>query len=153
MITLASTLGKTTIKLELEATTGASALFEVASLLRDDERVKDWPTLLEALGDTTNCIVDEPASAICLPHARTDAVRAMVIAAGRSPRGIVFPNSVKPVRYLFVIGVPKAMASEYLRIVGALMRILRQDDVERELRTCATPAEFQAILAEEEMKL
>jgi mannitol/fructose-specific phosphotransferase system IIA component (Ntr-type) len=152
MITIANTLRRSAINLELEADTPASALYEVASMVRDDDRVKDWEALLDGLGGTVNCVVDEPASALCLPHARTDAVRTMVMSAGRSREGIAYPGTEKPVRYLFVIGVPKAMASDYLRIVGALMRILRQDGVERQLRSCATPADFQTILANCEMK-
>lgn len=153
MITIGSTLRPATVTLELKATTPASALHEVAAMVRDDERVKDWEALIEDLGDTVGCVVDEAGSAICLPHARTDAVKAMVMCAGRSPEGIVYPGTEKLVRYLFVIAVPKAMAPEYLRIVGALMRILRQDAVERALRNCGTPAEFQEILKNSEMKL
>lgn len=153
MITIADTLQESAIELDLKADTPASALFEVAALLRENDRVNDWNGLFEELGGTSECVVEEPESALCLPHARTDAVRSMVISAGRSANGILYPKVKKPVRYVFVIGVPEAMAAEYLRIVGALMRILRQDDVEHRLRTCETPTEFLSILADCEMKL
>src|SRR5439155_11576496 len=99
------------------------------------------------------CIGGESSSAICIPHARTNGVSAMVMSVGQSRPGIAFPESQGKIHYIFTIGVPVALAADYLRIVGALARIFRDKGAEKELRQAKKGEDFVAILARREMKL
>ena len=56
-------------------------------------------------------------------------------------------------RYLFCIALPPEMASDYLRIIGLLARIVKAPASEEQLRKAATPEEFVAILTRLEAKL
>ena len=51
------------------------------------------------------------------------------------------------------IAVPTALAADYLRIVGLIARVFKDPEVEEQLRTVQTPAEFIEILARAETKL
>ena len=64
------------------------------------------------------------------------------MAIGRSIEGLRFEGCVAPVRYIFCIGVPKALATDYVRIVGLLARILKQPKTEAALRDAKSPEEF-----------
>ncbi|MES2310449.1 MAG: hypothetical protein V4507_16470, partial [Verrucomicrobiota bacterium] len=59
--------------------------------------------------------------------ARTDHLKGMVLAAGRSADGVFFENAKSTVRLIFVIGTPRRMATEYLSVVGGLARLLRDE--------------------------
>jgi nitrogen PTS system EIIA component len=154
MITIADTLDVDHVRLQVSAATPEEAIEEVASLLHDDVRVLDWPRFHAALQAHPPCRVgDEGGFGICIPHARTDAVSEMVMSAGRFEKEVAFSDCSLPVRYVFCIGVPQALAGDYLRIVGALMRLFTNAETERMVHTAATGAEFVAALSRLEMKL
>ena len=151
MITIQDVLLPKHILLDLKATASPGAIYEVAESLRGDERVLDWETLYEGLRDGNSCVVNESGYGMCIPHARTGGVSAMVMAAGRSEEGIVFESPAIRVHYIFVIGVPEAMAADYLRIIGALARIVKSPKTEAALRAAATRQEFRDLLAAGEL--
>jgi mannitol/fructose-specific phosphotransferase system IIA component (Ntr-type) len=86
---------------------------------------------------------------VAFPHARTDHVKRLVLAVGRSRSGVNFENGGENIHFIFVIGTPRRMVTEYLALVGAMARILRQDEVREKLMQVKTPEEFLAALAED----
>lgn len=143
MISIADTLRPERIRLSLAATDRDAAIRETATLLQAAQAVLDWDTLLIALLRNAPCLSEQDDDfAITLPHARTEAVNTMVMSIGISSAGIIFPDCEKPVRYVFCIGVPQAMATDYLRIVGLLTRILRDPASEGMLRTTTSASEL-----------
>jgi len=154
MIALADTLKPECVNLDLESTTAREAIDATSSLLRGQLPVLDWDSLSAELHKSTPCLTEAGGSfAICLPHTRTDAVATMVMSVGISRKGIRFSGCDLPVRYLFCIGVPKAMANDYLRIVGLLVRILKDPATEARLRSAQTGGEFVDRLTALESKL
>src|SRR4051794_10237944 len=140
MITIPDALGADHLILGLHASNADEAIAEVAGLLRDDPRVVDWTAFYKELRAHVPCRVTDAGSfAICLPHARTEAVTELVMSAARVTTPIPFSGSKTPVRYVFCIGAPKAMAADYLRVAGALMRILSDPAAEERLRTATDP--------------
>jgi mannitol/fructose-specific phosphotransferase system IIA component (Ntr-type) len=153
VITIVDTLRPANVNLNLQSTEIGDAVYDVAQLLRDNEHVLDWKALYDGLRGGDTCIPAGDNLEICIPHARTNCVNAMVMSAGRSKDGIRLPSSKNRVHYIFVIGVPIAMAAEYLRIIGALARILKNRETEAELRAARNGQEFVQILRERELKL
>lgn len=143
MISIADTLEPDRVRLSLNSTISSIAIDEVAAALRNVSEVLDWDELHAGLHRSAPCLAETGGEfALCLPHARTDAVTSMVMAVGRSAKGVQFKGCGAPVRYIFCIGVPKALANDYLRIVGLLARILKQPKTEQALRNAQTPIEF-----------
>jgi PTS system nitrogen regulatory IIA component len=154
MISIADTLSLDRIRLQLDAADGTAAILETANLLRNVPAVLDWPSLYAGMLKAAPCLSEQGSDfAICLPHARTEAVSGMVMSIGRSLNGIAFSASPSRVRYLFCIGVPQALAQDYFRIVGLLMRILRSVTMEEPLRRAKTPKDFLNHLSALEAKL
>ena len=154
MISIADTLTADRIGLALEASDHRAAIRAVADLLQSAEEVLDWEELCESLRGSCPCLAEGGGDfAICLPHARTDTVHAMVMSAGRFDDGIAFPGCAQRVRYVFCIGVPRALESDYLRILGLLARVLKEPEAEGVLRHAETPADFIACLSALEAKL
>lgn len=143
MISIADTLEPDRIRLSLNSSISSIAIDEVAATMRNVPEVLDWDELHAGLHRSAPCLAETGGQfAICLPHARTDAVTSMVMAVGRSDAGVKFQGCEAPVRYIFCIGVPKALANDYLRIVGLLARILKLPRTEQALNSATTPVEF-----------
>ncbi len=154
MITLADILPAAHVSLELAAITPAAVIDEVAALVKSDVAVVDWSALLTGVHASAPCLPEtEGGFAICIPHTRGECVSTMVMSVGRSTAGVIFSSVELPVRYIFCIAVPRALAADYLRIVGLLARVFKDPAAERELRAAETPADFIALLSRREAKL
>ena len=143
MITIEDILLPKHILLDLEADTQPHAISRVAELLEKDSRIKDWERFYTGVLVGSSPMANENGSGICIAHVRTNAVSGMVMAVGRALKGIPGDeNDGTQVHLVFVIGVPAALASDYLRIIGALARIFRTGKGETALLTAKTPIEF-----------
>jgi mannitol/fructose-specific phosphotransferase system IIA component (Ntr-type) len=154
MIHIEDTLRPEHVLLGLSASSLEAATEALLAPLHDDERVLDWPAFHEALRKHPPCQVwDNAPYGIYVPHARTDAVSGMVLTAARLAADTVFPECMKPVRYVFCLGVPQAMAADYLRIAGLLMRIFTDESTEETLRTAQNGETFLSALENLEVKI
>jgi len=153
MITIGDILSPKHILLDLASDTHVRAVAKVSELLEPDERVKDWESFYKGLLAGCACMANENGSGICIAHVRTQAVSAMIMAVGRSVEGIALEGEAMRVRLIFVIGVPVALASDYLRIIGALARIFRTAKGEEALLSAETPEEFLERLCTLEMEM
>lgn len=135
------------VVLALRARDRAAAIEEVLGQIRGDDRVANWERLRAAVIERDAPAVEQDGVAVCIAHGRTDAVNGLVVAAGRSAEGLVFPEVVSPVRLVFVAGIPSAMSSEYLRLVGAIVRVCRDSAQIRELLDAADGEAFVESLA------
>ena len=151
MITIDDILRPHHVALDVTASRLEEAILNVASLLRDDERVLDWPGFYDSLKTSSPCLETDSGADICIPHARTDHVSSMVMSVGRLKQGV--GSGARTIRYIFVIGVPVALASDYLRIIGALARAVKRKSAERKLAAATTGDAFARILAKAEVEL
>jgi mannitol/fructose-specific phosphotransferase system IIA component (Ntr-type) len=154
MTTIGDLLHPDHVALDVRATESKAAIDEVAALMKNDPAVLDWEALAVEIHAAAPCLT-EPAGgfALCIPHTRGECVNAMVMSAGRSESGIAFPGVALPVRYIFCVAAPQALAADYLRIVGLLARVFKDRQTESSLRAAATPADFIELLSRREAKL
>jgi mannitol/fructose-specific phosphotransferase system IIA component (Ntr-type) len=147
---ISSLLKADQIKLKLESTKRTAAINEVAQLVQANPAVVKWEGFYEELlareRVESTCLGNE----IAFPHARTDHLKGMVLAIGRSPEGVFFENCNQIVRLIFVIGTPKRMVTDYLSVVGGLARILKEPTVRASLINATTTEEFIQRISEAE---
>jgi mannitol/fructose-specific phosphotransferase system IIA component (Ntr-type) len=141
------------IVLHLQSTKRTAALNEIARLLDGHPQVANFAGFYEELLardrlDTT-CL----GNGVALPHARTEHVREIVLAVGRSDAGIVVDQAGEIVRLFFVLGTPKSKPGDYLAVVSALCRILRDPANRAAFLAAATPEEFITAVRAAEEKL
>jgi mannitol/fructose-specific phosphotransferase system IIA component (Ntr-type) len=149
MIRLRDTLRSENVQLAIDARSRVEAVHRVAELLRSDTRVKDWQEFYRALKDGAG--KTDLGSGLALPHARTAAVNDMVMAFGRLVAPVEGDHG--PIRFVMVIGIPKTMDAEYLRLVGILMRVFRSDELRTELEQAKKPAKVLDIFEQGETEL
>jgi mannitol/fructose-specific phosphotransferase system IIA component (Ntr-type) len=100
--------------------------------------------VLERVMLSSVCIAPE----VALPHARTSAVNRIVLGVARlAAPGVGFDSEHPGVRLVFLIGTPREQVDAYLKLVGALSRLLRRDGALARLLASRTEDEFRAVLA------
>ena len=152
-VRLSSLLDPARIQLHLESTKRTTAINEVAKLLETHPNVANFPSFYQELLarerlDTT-CLGNE----VALPHARTEHVKKIVIAVGRSDTAVHFENCDQNVRLLFVLGTPKSNPGDYLMLVGSLCRLIKDAPNREALLAAPTPEAFIATVKSLEDKL
>ena len=151
---LSKLLDPSRIALNVQSTKRTVALNEVARQLDGHPNVTNFQgfynELLARERLDTTCLGNE----IALPHARTEHVKKIVMAVGRSAAGIHFENSNQTVKLMFVLGTPKSNPGDYLQVVSVLCKIFK-DSANREALTNAATAEqfIQTIVTAEEKLL
>ncbi|HEX4085938.1 MAG TPA: PTS sugar transporter subunit IIA [Chthoniobacteraceae bacterium] len=132
------------ILLDLTATDKNEAILEVAGIVRAERDVTNFGGFCEELLARDELRSTAAGYGVAFPHARTDAVRDLVIAAGRSAAGVRFGGET--VNFIFVIGTPREKVSDYLVVVGGLARALRAEKTRVALAAARTPEEFITVL-------
>ena len=147
---ISSLLKPEQIKMELTQQKRCNAINEVAQLLQSNPNVTNFAGFYEELlareRIESTCLGNE----IAFPHARTDSLKGMVLAVGRSTGGVWFENSSQNVKLIFVIGTPKRMVTDYLSVVGGLARLLKDATTRESLLTVQGVDEFIATLTKAE---
>ena len=152
-VRLSNYLEPSRILLDLQSTKRTAALNEVAKLLETHPNVVNFAGFYQELLarerlDTT-CLGNE----VALPHARTEHVKKIVIAVGRSTAGVHFENCDQTARLMFVLGTPKSNPGDYLMLVGSLCRLIKDEPNRAALLAAPTPEAFIATVRELEDKI
>jgi mannitol/fructose-specific phosphotransferase system IIA component (Ntr-type) len=133
MIRIRGTLLPENIVLNLDVQSRAEAVQKVTETLRADFRISNWEEFLRALRAREAVGKVTLEFGLTLPHVRTSAVTKMLMAFGRIT-GPVLDNKV-PIQFVILVGIPGTMDSEYLRLVGMLMRVFRDEKLRCKLIT------------------
>jgi fructose-specific phosphotransferase system IIA component len=148
---VAGLLRPNAIILDLQARQKVDALREVAGLLQKAGCVSNFEAFFGEILDRERVSNTALGHDVAIPHARTEQCSEILIAVGRSPVGIDYEaKDGQTVRLIFLIGTPKQMVTEYLRVVGNLARLLRQDQLRESLLTVPDPASFIKLIEQAE---
>ncbi|PTX91716.1 PTS sugar transporter subunit IIA [Opitutus sp. ER46] len=130
------------ILLRLESTKRTAALHEIASVLEGHPDVANHRGFYDELLARDRLDTTSLGNGVALPHARTEHVKKIVMAVGRSESGIPFEANGETVRLFFMLGTPKTKPGDYLAVVSALCKLLRDPADRQALLNAATPQEF-----------
>ena len=144
---ITSLLSADAIQLELQSRQKIPALREVAELLAHSKCVGNFEAFFNEILQRERVSNTALGHDVAIPHARTDQCSVILIAVGRSREGVDFEaKDGQPVRLIFLIGTPKQMVTDYLRVVGTLARLLRQDELRQRLLDAPDTATFIKII-------
>jgi mannitol/fructose-specific phosphotransferase system IIA component (Ntr-type) len=147
MSILSTSLLPKEIQLHLRATDPRDALEELLSTLRSDHRVRDVEKLRAALIATPKREISQTSPCpMFLHHGRTESVSTLVLAVGRSAAGFTLGSTDQKTHLLIVAAIPEAMNNEYLRILGAISRVCREEETLKSLLAAEDTSSFLAIL-------
>ena len=145
-VILADILDARNVTLELQAKRRDEALREIVATMAADERLAARDGFLAEVIAREEVQTTFMGNGVAFPHARTDLVERIILGIGRSSDGVPFSESGARAHLIFVIGVPRRMATDYLVCVGALARITKAEGTRAELATTESAEEFVEIL-------
>ena len=149
-VKIAALLKTEAINLNLQARQKPDALREVAGLLAQGRRIADFEAFYAEILERERVSSTALGHDVAIPHARTEQCSEILLAVGRSTAGVDFESKDGPIRLVFLIGTPKQMVTEYLRVVGNLARLLRQDALREKLLAAPDAGQFIRLLDEAE---
>lgn len=137
-------LKENNILLDLKGQTKEEVIRELSKLLKEEKNIVDFDGFVSAVFTREKMASTGIGYEIAVPHARTDTVEDVVIAFGRSQKGINFDSvDGKPVKLVFLIGTPgKKRVSAYLKLLAHLSRLLKKGDLRKRLLEVSTPKEI-----------
>jgi mannitol/fructose-specific phosphotransferase system IIA component (Ntr-type) len=144
MMRFRAALESAQIVLDLEAATLAEAIRKLAETLRSDPRVGSWRDLVAAWEAKASSHVVPVRTGVVFIHTRTKAVSDLVMSFGRLHTPV--PDDGELIGFIFLMGIPTAIDAEYARLVGALMRVLRDQRLCEAFHDAKRPEDVQAIL-------
>ena len=150
---ITSLLDPSRITLQLQSTKRTAALNEIAKRLDGHPEVANYAGFYEELLARDRLDTTSLGNGIALPHARTEHVKKIVMAVGRSDNGIVFDDKGEIVKLFFVLGTPKTKPGDYLAVVSALCKILKDPADRATFLQAGSPEAFIAAIAAAEAKL
>ena len=153
MISIRQILQPGHVNLALSSSETGTAVGEVLASLSGDIRILQWNALKDAILQRNAPAIDAAGCGIIIAHGRTDAVGSLVMAVGRSNEGFPSNDTQKNVRLVFVAGIPSALNSEYLRVVGTIARLCSKPELVQKLLSAASPSAFIEILCSGETRL
>jgi mannitol/fructose-specific phosphotransferase system IIA component (Ntr-type) len=151
VVNIADLLQANFINLNLSAADKDAAVKAVAHMGKDHPDIEDFPSFCRSVYEREAAGSTSIGRGIAIPHARTDVCKHMVLIVARLHDGILFDEKdLEPVRFIFLVGTPKRMVTDYLRIVGSLARCMKDDAFRKKLQEASTPEEFIEIFKAKE---
>ncbi|MED4532756.1 fructose-specific PTS transporter subunit EIIC [Metabacillus fastidiosus] len=140
-------LTKNAIKLQLESNSKINVIHELAELLDDAEKLVDKERFTEAVFEREDQSTTGIGEGIAIPHAKTDAVKSVAIAFGKSEEGIDFESfDHEPSRLFFMIATPEGADDIHLKALSRLSLVLMKSEVREKLIFAKTVEDVLAII-------
>ena len=128
------------VNLDLHSSERDEAVRELAGLLVPSQSVD---VFVKSVLDREIVQSTAVGYGIAFPHGRCDSCSSILIAVGRHASGVDFnPLDDEPVRLIFLFSTPIGLGADYLRIIGALARLVRLPSVRADLLSAVDPAAF-----------
>ena len=131
------------IEIGLDATDKWDAIEKMVSLLAESESVNDRNALLSAMVEREHTMTTGLGHGVAIPHALTDGVSKMVVAAATLKTPIDFESlDMQPVSIVFAIGCPMERGRDYMILLSQIARLFSNEDFRETLSRAESPEDF-----------
>ncbi|MBA4602152.1 PTS fructose transporter subunit IIABC [Thermoactinomyces mirandus] len=145
-------LSRETLIMELEGSTKAGVIDELAEKLDKAGCLEDKKTFKEAIWARESQGSTGIGDGIAIPHAKTGAVKKPAICFGRSTSGIEYDSlDGKPARLFFMIAAPDEADEAHLETLSRLSVLLMNEDFRKRLLQAASEEEILKTVRNQEV--
>ena len=135
------------ITFELKGTDKDSVIRELVELASKSKLVRDKDDLLKDIQERENLVTTGVGYGVAFPHAKTKAVKGIVITFGRADAGIDFDAmDKKPVHLFFLIAAPEDAIGAHLNVMARLSFLMKSEENRQKLLKVKSPGELLSIL-------
>ena len=144
---LSELLNPAAISLTLKARTKPEALAELVELLERAHGFQSDGEILDRVRKREDMMSTAIGLGVAIPHGKAGAVTRMAAACAVCPEGLDFGSDDGALTHLFVLFVsPENRATEHVRVLANISRLLKEESVRNELRAAASPEAFLAAM-------
>jgi PTS system nitrogen regulatory IIA component len=153
MATLRDLLRDDLILEEIEAVDKQGVIHEFSRLLKTTGRIKDAEECIRVLLERESLGSTGIGDGVAIPHAKLHLFPEMVVAFGRSSKGVDFQSlDAKPVHLFFLLVTPDDRPGEHLKALARISRILKNPVLRENLRAASGRHELKRLIFEEDNK-
>ena len=135
------------INFNLKGKTKNEIITELVDLAAKSKLVKDRDELYQAVIEREKLVTTGVGYGVAFPHAKTKAVKGILIAFGRSSAGVDFEAmDKKPVHLFFLIAAPEDAIGAHLNVMARLSYIMKAEKVREKLMQTQSPKELLEII-------
>ncbi len=132
---------------DLQGQTKEELIVELVDLTAKSSLVRDHDELLAAVMEREKLVTTGVGYGVAFPHAKTRALKGIVIVFGRSEVGVDFESmDKKPVHLLFMIAAPEDAIGAHLNVMARLSYIMKSEKNRERLMRAKTAGEVMLIL-------
>jgi fructose-specific phosphotransferase system IIA component len=135
------------ITFDIKAKTKREAMEELVDLAGRSNMIRDRRELLEDILAREELVTTGVGYGVAFPHAKTGAAKGIVIAFGRSDKGIDFEAmDHQPVNLFFLIAAPEDAVGAHLNVMSSLSFMMRSEDNRAKLKKASSPGDVLALM-------
>lgn len=139
------------ISTELSSNKKVEVLAELVDLLRRVQPDLDAAELLAVLIDREELGSTGIGDGVAIPHGKLKGLDRLLMAFGRKQDGIDFDSmDNRPAHLFFLLLAPESEATLHLKALARISKLLRKEDVRRQLLDASDPATLLNILSQED---
>ncbi len=153
MVTIRDLLQDELIIEEIAATDKMGVLREFARLLRATGRVQKEEELVRVLSERESLGSTGIGNGVAIPHGKLHNIPEMIMAFGRSSRGVEYQSlDAQPVHLFFLLVTPDDQPGDHLKALARISRILKNPVLREGLIQASQRQELQRLIYEEDGK-
>jgi nitrogen PTS system EIIA component len=138
---------------EIKATDKIGVIREFAGILQATGRVTDAEALVRVLLERESHGSTGIGDGVAIPHGKLSFISNMVVAFGRSSRGVDFQSfDAKPVYLFFLLVTPDNKPGDHLKALARISRILKNPDLRENLKRTSDRQELKRLIYEEDSR-
>jgi len=132
---------------DLQSSSKDDVIKELVELASRSKLVRDKALLLDEVQKREKLVTTGVGWGVAFPHAKTKAMKGIVITFGRSDRGVDFgAMDQKPVHLFFLIAAPEDTIGAHLNVMARLSFLMKSQDNRERLLSAKNPGEVLEVL-------
>ncbi len=136
---------------DLKANEKRAILDEMVTELAEHAAVLNRERVLEVLLEREQLGSTGIGHGVAIPHGKLKGLDNVVVAVGRSRRGVDFDSTdEKPVYLFFMIVAPENSAASHLKLLAAISHLLKNQEFRMKLRGARDSAEIHKLIVTED---
>jgi len=138
---------ETLVLFSIKATEKAAVIDEMVDLVAGSNMVKDPVQLAADIKEREDLVTTGVGYGVAFPHAKTRSVKGIVIAFGRSEKGIDFDAmDHRPVHLFFLIAAPEDAIGAHLNVMARLSYLMKSETNRAKLLEASSPGDVLALM-------
>lgn len=123
------------------------AIGELVELAATSTMIKDGEQLLADVREREELVTTGVGYGVAFPHAKTRSAKGIVIAFGRSAKGVDFDAmDHKPVNLFFLIAAPEDAIGAHLNVMARLSYLMKSESNRKALLDATSPGDVLSLI-------